>query len=95
MSELGVQIQHIQEKLQQLLEQLQHVKKENTQLKKEIEQYQAQMIAKDKQMQSIQQQADIVRLDSSNWTFEEKREMEKRINTYLKEIDKCLSLLNN
>ena len=77
------------------MEQLKYVKKENTQLKKEIEQYREQIIAKDKQLQSSQEQADFVRLDSRDWSVEEKREMEKRINIYLKEIDKCLSLLNN
>jgi hypothetical protein len=37
----------------------------------------------------------VLKLGVSGWNDHEKAELEKRIDVYLKEIDKCIALLNN
>ena len=94
MVDLAIQIKNIQEKLQQLLRQQQLLLRENQKLKKELEKATALGQEKETTAQSLQQQVDAFKLGTSSHSAEEKAALEKRIDTYLKEIDKCLALLN-
>ncbi len=91
---VDIQLKNIQDKLQQLLKQYRLVQKENGQLKKEMEKQRSASITKSEQIQSLQQKLDAVHVGMSSWGEADKKLMEKRIDTYLKEIEKCLSLLN-
>ena len=88
------QLKNIHDKLQQLLKQYRLVQKENGQLKKELEKQKLASITKLEQIQSLQQKLDAAQVGMSSWGEADKKLMEKRIDTYLKEIEKCLSLLN-
>ncbi len=94
MVDIDLQIKSIQDKLQQLLKQQALLQKENARLKKDLEK--ANSLAEEKQqsLQSLQQQVDVAKLSSGNLNDAEKNALSKRIDTYLKEIDKCLALLN-
>ena len=94
MVELDLQIKAIQDKLQQLLKQHQLLQKENGKLKKDLEKAQTLNSEKEQSLQSLKQQVDVLKLGSGNLDAAEKSALGKRIDTYLKEIDKCLSLLN-
>jgi len=94
MVDLDLQIKNIQDKLQQLLRQQVLLQKENTRLKKDLEKANLLVDEKQQSMQALQQQVDVVKLSSGNLTEAEKNALSKRIDTYLKEIDKCLALLN-
>lgn len=94
MVELDLQIKAIQDKLQQLLKQHQLLQKENGKLKKELEKAQMLNGEKEQGLQSLKQQVDVLKLGSGNLDAAEKNALGKRIDTYLKEIDKCLALLN-
>jgi hypothetical protein len=49
---------------------------------------------KEEMLRSLQQQLDGLQVSSaSGYSDQEKAALEKRINTYLKEIDHCLTLL--
>ncbi|MEY2640498.1 MAG: hypothetical protein RIR90_1980 [Bacteroidota bacterium] len=52
------------------------------------------MSSKSAALQAMQQQSDALRMGQVSWTQEDKQAMQKRIDAYLKEIDQCLSLLN-
>ena len=94
MVELDLHIQNIQEKLQHLLKQYHALQKENIKLKKELDK--ASQLQND-QLQTIQllkQQVDGMHLGSQSLDEAEKLAFSKRIDAYLKEIDKCLALLN-
>ncbi len=93
--DLDTQLKTIQLKLQQVLKQYQHLQKENAQLKKELEQSQQKNAEKNDQLETLQQQVDVLKLGVRGWSENEKVELEKRIDVYLKEIDKCIALLNN
>jgi len=93
--DIEARLKAIQLKLQQLLKQYQLLQKENTQLKKELAKSQQNNSEKTEQLQTLQQQVDVLKLGVRGWGEQEKEELEKRIDVYLKEIDKCIALLNN
>lgn len=94
MLDLSQQIKNIQEKLQQLLKQQALVQKENQQLRKELEKLQTQNEEKQARVLALQHQVDAVKIGASSLSETEKTALSKRIDGYLKEIDKCLALLN-
>lgn len=94
MLDLSLQIKNIQEKLQQLLKQQALVQKENQQLRKELAKLQAQNEEKQARVLALQHQVDAVKIGTSSLSEAEKTALGKRIDGYLKEIDKCLALLN-
>lgn len=92
--DLSDQIQKVTDKLQLLLakyrdaqKEIQKLIKENTSLKNLVEE-------KNQQAFQLQQKVEALRLTSVNLNDDVKKELEKRINVYLKEIDNCLALLN-
>jgi len=88
------QIKSLQTKLQLLLKQHQHVQKENLQLKKEIEKQKQDLLAREEKLGALQQQVDVLKIGAHGWSTASKKELEKRIEVYLREVDKCLALLN-
>ncbi|MEI6584750.1 MAG: hypothetical protein WCL56_01645 [Sediminibacterium sp.] len=94
MVELSEQLKAIQEKLQILLKQQLVLQKENQKLKKEVEKLLSEKDQKEVQLQGLAEQIQTVKLGTANWSGTEKALMEKRIDGYLKDIEKCLLLLN-
>lgn len=94
MVDLDSQIKSIQDKLQQLLRQQGLLLKENLRLKKELEKAGSLNAEKEQFIQSLQQKVDTLKMGAGNLNEEEKLALGKQIDSYLKEIDKCLSLLN-
>jgi predicted nucleic acid-binding Zn-ribbon protein len=94
MVELDLHIKNIQEKLQLLLKQQQLLQNENDKLKKELEKVNQLNSEKEQTLQALHHQMDALKLGSGNLDAAEKAALGKRIDAYLKEIDKCLALLN-
>jgi hypothetical protein len=94
MPDLDLQIKNIHDKLQQLLKQQAVLKNENQRLQKELEKAVALNTEKQNLLQLMQQQLDAAKLGSGNLNEAEKNALTKRIDIYLKEIDKCIALLN-
>jgi chromosome segregation ATPase len=94
MVDIDSQIKSIQDKLQQLLRQQALLQKDNQRLKKELEKANHLTAEKHESIQALQQQVDTVKLGSGKLDEAEKSALAKRIDVYLKEIDKCLALLN-
>ena len=87
-------IKRVQDKLQQLLKQYFLLQRENEKLKELIKKLQ---IGKDDQLQQIeqlQQQACILKTAAGPMVEADKKQFEKNINQYLKDIDKCIALLS-
>jgi len=90
------QVEHlkrIQEKLQQLLKQHGTLQKENNQLRDELIKTREQIVRHEGTIIQLKQQADVLKLHAGEMNEADKKEIEKRINSYLKEIDKCIALL--
>lgn len=86
-------LKRIQEKLQQLLKQYAAVQKENLRLKSELDTVQQKISVQQKNAEELKQQVSILKLSAGEMTEADKKEFEKRINSYLKEIDRCITLL--
>ena len=94
MIDINSQLQVLHVKLQALLKNYQHLQKENVQLKKALGKKLTEAIEATEKLHTIQQQIDILKLSKNGFDETEKVVLEKRIDIYLKEIDKCLALLN-
>ncbi|HEX7845318.1 MAG TPA: hypothetical protein VF476_05905 [Chitinophagaceae bacterium] len=93
MSDTNTQLKRIQDKLQQLLKQHTTLQKENVQLKEQLGQFSQHAAVQQQTIDSLKQQAEVLRLNAGEMTEADKKELEKRINTYLKEIDRCIAML--
>ncbi|AHF17447.1 hypothetical protein [Niabella soli] len=87
-------IKQIQEKLIQLCRRNAAIEKENSLLKEALEEQKTAAANAQTNMEAMQQQLDIARYGNSEMNPTERKAFEKRINTYLKEIDKCIALLS-
>ncbi|HWR33284.1 MAG TPA: hypothetical protein VN451_07160 [Chitinophagaceae bacterium] len=93
MSNTEQHLKRIQEKLQQLLKQYAAIQKENSRLKEDLDTAQQKIAAQQKNAEELKQQVSILKLGTGEMNEADKKEFEKRINGYLKEIDRCIALL--
>ena len=94
MSFAETQLKRIQDKLQQLVKQHGAVQKENQQLKEQLESVTLQSQQIHKSMDELKQQVNVLKLNAGEMNDTDKKEMEKKINGYIKEIDRCIALLS-
>ncbi len=94
MEELDIQLKNIQYKLHVLLKQSQLLIKQNAALQKENNILMASLNKKNDLINNLQQQIDVLKLNSSELDEVDKKQLEKRIEIYLADIEKCLALLN-
>ena len=95
MSELENQVKRIQDKVQQLLKQQQLLSKENEELKKELIGYKKDAATQKLTIDELRQQASILKMNSVEMDDTDKKEFERRLNHYIKEIDRCIAMLSN
>jgi site-specific DNA-adenine methylase len=88
------QLASIKLKLQQLLKQYQLLQKENERLKKELEKSKNSFETKTEHLQQLQQKANLLQFGTTGLDATEKAALTKRIDSYLKEIEQCITLLN-
>ncbi|HEX6849212.1 MAG TPA: hypothetical protein VF144_19640 [Chitinophagaceae bacterium] len=94
MPDLEIQLKRIQDKLQQLLKDYAALQKENLRLKEELDKNRAQSFTNQQTIEDLKQQVDVLKITSGDWEEGDKKEFEKRINSYIKEIDRCIALLS-
>jgi len=95
MSTTGQHLKRIQDKLQVLLKNYEGMRKENALLLGELAELKNKLSAQQKTTDELKQQVSILKLSSGEMNDAEKKEFEKRINGYLKEIDRCIALLES
>ena len=83
----------LNEKLQVLLKQYNRLKKENEQLKELLQQQKQQQAMTLQIIDQLEQQVSILKLGASEMNEKDKKEFEKKINLYIKEIDRCIAFL--
>ena len=94
MSDLEIQLKRIQEKLQHVLKQYASLQKENLRLKEEITKNNRQSLVHQQNIEDLKQQVEVMKITSGDWNENDKKEFGKRINSYIKEIDRCIALLS-
>ncbi len=87
------QLTRIQDKLQQLLKQHAAARRENEKLKAELGIAQEKLSLQQLYLDELRQQVSILKLNAGGMNERDKKEIEKKINSYLKEIDRCIALL--
>jgi len=94
MSSAEEQLKRIQDKLQQLLKQHIALQKENMQLKAALGSAKEHTTLQQNDVEALRQQVEVLKLGAGNMSVTDKKEFEKRINGYLKEIDRCIAMLS-
>ena len=92
-NQVAIQIQRIQDKLQQLLRQRDLLVKENGKLKEDLRRAQENQSDDGKRLEQLKQQVEVLRVTKTAMSEGEKRELEKRLGQYIREIDRCIAML--
>jgi chromosome segregation ATPase len=87
------QILRIQDKLQQLLRQRDLLLKENGKLREELRKAQEGQAGDSTRLEQLRQQVEVLRVTRTAMSEGEKREIEKRLGQYIREIDRCIAML--
>ena len=85
---------HLNNKLQQLLKQHASLQKENKELRQQLSVLKEKEINFDKTINEINQKILILKASAGNMEEREQKEFEKRIEQYIKQVDKCISMLS-
>ena len=88
------QFTSIADKLQQLLKQHNRLKKENEQLRKELEAQKGKEAGVQQTIEDLHQQIAVLKLATGEMNEKDKKEFERKISQYVKEIDKCIAYLS-
>lgn len=94
MTELEKKLKVIQDKLQQVLKQHASLQNENHRLKTDLEKATKNILVYQNNIDALKQQVEVLKITSGNWDETDKKEFEKRINSYIKDIDRCIALLS-
>jgi len=79
--------------LQLLIRQLNALRKENDKLQKEAAQWKQQEVVHRENIRQLTRQVEVLKVTSGSLGEEDKKAMEKQINGYIREIDRCIALL--
>jgi len=88
-------INFINSKLQVLLKKYAAIQKENANLNREIELYKEREQKTLQKIDFLEMQARILKTSMGSMDEKEKKDFEKKINQYVKDLDKCMAMLNN
>ena len=94
MSASDLQLKRIQEKTQQLIKLYQQSQQENDQLKKQLHLSAEKVETYKSWMESLEEKVAVLKTATGQLNEADKKEVEKRLNHYLKEIDRCITILS-
>lgn len=87
-------LRRIQDKVQQLVKQHSVLQKENQSLREELALVKKEASEVRESSTTLKQQVEILKYSSGEMSEDDKKQFERRINGYLKEIDRCITLLS-
>ena len=93
MTQPELQFKRVHEKVLLLLKQHQNLQKENDRLKEELKKMQDRGDVLSRDAEKFRQQAEVSKLSGRGLEAGDKKMLEKRLNQYVREIDKCIALL--
>ena len=82
------------EKLQQLLQRHHRLQRETEKLKEELAEVKRREAAAKARMDEMQQQVAVLKLAAGEMTDKDKKNFERKLNQYIKEIDKAIAYLS-
>jgi chromosome segregation ATPase len=87
-------IQRINDKLQQVAQRYQLLSKENQQLTRDIRVLKEKEEAREKKIGELELKIAAFKTATGRLDESEKKEIDKRLNHYIREIDRCIALLS-
>ncbi|MEI7472324.1 MAG: hypothetical protein WCJ85_08695 [Chitinophagaceae bacterium] len=88
-------INRISSKLQLLVKDYQLLKKDNQRQTALIKELEAEKLAYKDELATLRQQVSILKSATGQLAEADKKNFEKQINQYIRELDKCISYLSN
>jgi chromosome segregation ATPase len=91
---LDQQFNNINDKLQLLLKQFGRLQKENQRLNEALKEYRQKEEALEHHIQELQQQVAVLKMGTGAMDEKEKKHFERKLNQYIKEVDRCIAFLS-
>jgi len=88
------QLKRISEKLQELVKKYELLKKENERLRAELLPAKEREIGFMEQIAALEQKVLVLKAETGKLDEKEKKELDKKLHAYLREIDRCISMLS-
>ena len=95
MNNIEEHINTLNTRLQALLKKYAALQKENVSLTNELQQLKTNEQSLLEKINFLEMQTGVLKASAGTMTQQEKTNFEKRINQYLRDIDKCIAILNN
>lgn len=93
MPKLEEHIQSLQQKMQLLVKKHQQLQKENHKLKEELKSLKENLSAHKHEFEIMEMQNAMLKATQQQLDDKEKKDIEKKINHYIREIDRCIALI--
>jgi chromosome segregation ATPase len=90
---LDQHIQSLQQKMQLLVKKHQQLEKENAKLKDELVRLKETQSEKKQEVEVLEMQNAMLKASQQHLDDKEKKELEKKLSLYIKEIDRCIAML--
>jgi hypothetical protein len=88
-------LQRINDKLQQVAQRYQSLQKENQQLTRELRVLKEREEAREKKIIELELKMAAIKTATGRLDESEKKDIDKRLNHYIREIDRCIALLSD
>lgn len=88
------QLTRVTSKLQELVKRYELLRKENAQLKSELLPAKEREIGFMDKIASLEEKILVLKAGSGNMSDADKKELDKKLHLYLKEIDRCINMLS-
>lgn len=95
MSQAEQSWKRINDKLQQVLQQYQLLQKDNDRLQKELKAYKARDADQAKQLGDLGNKVAALKMATGQLPETDRKDLEKRLNGYIREIDRCIAMLGD
>lgn len=84
----------INDKLQQVLQQYQVLQKDNDRLSKELKELKAKDALQAKKIEELEVKIAALKTATGQLNEADKKELDKRLHQYIREIDRCIAMLS-
>jgi predicted nuclease with TOPRIM domain len=88
------QLKRITEKLQELVKKYESLKKENERLRAELIPAKQREMSFMEEISNLEQKVMVMKAGTGRMDEADKKELDKKLHTYLKEIDRCITMLS-
>jgi len=95
MEQPEIQLKRVHEKILQLVKQHHALQRENERMKEELKKMQIRYESLSRDADKFRQQAELLKMSGNNLEEPDKKMLEKRLNQYVREIDRCIALLHD